>query len=99
MKQFGWLYTIFTHIPEWIVGIFHPLSKQLFQLRCSLGKSIENAKQGGNTAFRAENHTALIPVFTSLLQLPKQSLPASELSTTRLTDEGLTLLGAGTITT
>jgi hypothetical protein len=33
MKQFGWLYTVSTKIPEWIVALVHPLSTDLFKLR------------------------------------------------------------------
>jgi cytochrome P450 len=97
MKQFGWLYTIFTHIPELIVGIFHPLSKQLFGLRLQLSQSIKAAKS--TTAEARKCDSTLTPVFTSLIQSPRHPLPPSEISSSRLTDEGLTLLGAGTVTT
>jgi hypothetical protein len=33
MKQFGWLYQVSTHIPEWLVALVHPLTKELFKLR------------------------------------------------------------------
>lgn len=100
MKQFGWLYAVLTHIPEWVVGIFHPLSKQLFELRRNLSKSMEDAKQKEKIELMPEScHTSMTPVFTALLTSSKQSLPPSELSTARLTDEGLTFLGAGTVTT
>jgi cytochrome P450 len=96
MKQFGWLYTVFTRIPEWIVGLLHPLSKQLFRLRRDISLSIESARQ--HEPHNDLARTSLTPVFGSLLQSSKPALPESELSNARLTDEGLTLLGAGTVT-
>jgi cytochrome P450 len=100
MKQFGWLYTVLTHIPEWLVGIFHPLSKQLFELRRSIAKAIDDAKRKKKVEPMLESgHRPNAPVFAALLTSSKQPLSAPELSTSRLTDEGLTFLGAGTVTT
>lgn len=90
MKQFGWLYKLAMLIPKWLVSLIHPLTRDLFELR----RNISGKIQAGLTTVEKEtrNHS----IFHELL---RSNLPARELRLERLTDEGLTLIGAGTVTT
>jgi len=90
MKQFGMLYKLATMMPEWIVSLIHPLTKHLFELR----RSIVNKVQANHSSNENQSHHKSI--FEGLL---KSNLPPHELGIHRLADEGLTLIGAGTVTT
>jgi cytochrome P450 len=90
MKQFGWLYKLAMLIPEWLVSLIHPLTKDLFELRRSISDKVQTSRT--NEEKQAPNQS----IFLGLLQ---GNLPAHELRVERLTDEGLTLIGAGTVTT
>ncbi|TLD39236.1 MutS 4 [Venturia nashicola] len=92
MKQFGWAYVVLTRIPETLVGLFHPLSKALFKLRNGISNQVHTIKKiDGNSKLESRQ-----TIFHGLLS---SSLPESEKGTPRLTDEGLTIIGAGTVTT
>ena len=90
MKQFGLLYKLATLMPEWIVSLVHPLTKDLFELR----RNIASKVQASHTS--NENQKYPKSIFDGLLE---SNLPSHELGADRLTDEGLTLIGAGTVTT
>jgi len=90
MKQFGFLYKLATLMPEWIVSLIHPLTKRVFELR----RSIINKVQASHSNNKNQNRHKSI--FEGLLG---SDLPPHELDVHRLADEGLTLIGAGTVTT
>lgn len=90
MKQFGWLYKVAVRMPEWIVSLVHPLTRHLFDLRRSISEKV----QAGQIS--AEKGESSHSIFYGLQQ---SNLPSHELGVKRLTDEGLTLIGAGTVTT
>ncbi|KAF2419032.1 cytochrome P450 monooxygenase [Tothia fuscella] len=94
MKQFGWLYKASTTIPECIVALIHPLTRELFKLRRSISRQIKNIKIDHKPDNKATNNPQT--VFHGLLD---STLPPHELSTERLTEEALTIIGAGTVTT
>ncbi|KAF2144118.1 uncharacterized protein K452DRAFT_267281 [Aplosporella prunicola CBS 121167] len=98
MKQFGWLYTIMTHIPQKLVSIVHPLTKELFDVQNGITQQIEEIKSKGTEALsKAADTEAHAPTILHDI-LHSSKLPASELSNHRLTEEGFTLIGAGTVT-
>ncbi|GME40911.1 Cytochrome P450 [Neofusicoccum parvum] len=103
MKQFGWLYTILTCIPQKVVSIIHPLTKELFDVQNSITAQIEAIKSNRiptTTDPKPLSPTSDPPtILHSLLTTSPPPLPPSELSTPRLTEEAFTLLGAGTVTT
>ncbi|OJD36070.1 cytochrome p450 [Diplodia corticola] len=97
MKQFGWLYTILTCIPQRLVSIIHPLTKELFDVQNGITAQIEEIK-----ASKTKNPSpsdAPPTILHDLLANPNSRLPPPELATPRLTEEAFTLLGAGTVTT
>ncbi|KAF1987868.1 putative P450 monooxygenase [Aulographum hederae CBS 113979] len=101
MKQFGWLYRVLTAIPERLVGLLHPLTKQLFALQNGISAQIQEIKSqekspASNSAEEKEDAHRLT-IFHDLLQ--SNRLPPQELQTDRLAEEALTLIGAGTVTT
>ncbi|EKG10950.1 Cytochrome P450 [Macrophomina phaseolina MS6] len=100
MKQFGWLYAILTCIPQRLVSIIHPLTKELFDVQNSITAQIEDIKSGKSTITRKEHKKDSTPptILHDLLGT-KNNLPPPELTTPRLTEEAFTLLGAGTVTT
>ncbi|KAJ9665810.1 hypothetical protein H2201_004118 [Coniosporium apollinis] len=95
MKQFGWLYTFTQHIPQWLVALVHPLTKELFSLQNSISDQIHSIQTTPASAL-CEKPTDHPTIFHDLLS---SKLPPSELTLPRLTEEGLTLIGAGTVTT
>lgn len=104
MKQFPWAYIIFELIPPTLVSLIHPLTKRLLDIRGEIHVDIEQTKSISKTsnceASRAAQETSYDPDSTILhSMIAASSLPATELTTTRLVDEAFTLLGAGTITT
>ncbi|QDS67654.1 hypothetical protein FKW77_004780 [Venturia effusa] len=92
MKQFGWAYVLLTRLPEALVGLLHPLSRALFKLRNGISNQIRATKRIDAKADTDTRQT----IFHGLLF---GNLPESEKSAARLTDEGLTIIGAGTVTT
>ncbi|KAE9963141.1 hypothetical protein BLS_009608 [Venturia inaequalis] len=92
MKQFGWAYVVLTSIPQALVAFFHPLSRALFELRNGISNQVDTIKKIDSN-FKSQSRST---IFHGLLY---SSLPESEKGTLRLTDEGLTIIGAGTVTT
>ncbi|KAF2836666.1 cytochrome P450 [Patellaria atrata CBS 101060] len=113
MKQFPWLYTLFTTLPERLVALVHPLTKQLFDIRNGLSTQIDVfrstlchssqdvPKKDVPKKDVPKKDVEIFPHPTILHHLfsANTPLPPTELTTPRLTDESFTLLGAGTITT
>lgn len=100
MKQFGWLYSILTRIPQKLVSIIHPLTKELFDVQNGITAQIEDIKSDRSTADpRKPSKDSTPPTILHDLLTTKNNLPAPELTTPRLTEEAFTLLGAGTVTT
>ncbi|KAK7701576.1 hypothetical protein SLS57_011695 [Botryosphaeria dothidea] len=100
MKQFGWLYSILTRIPQKLVSIIHPLTKELFDVQNGITAQIEDIKSDSSTADpRKPSKDSTPPTILHDLLTTKNNLPAPELTTPRLTEEAFTLLGAGTVTT
>lgn len=94
MKQFGWLYGLLTMIPETLVSIVHPLTKKLFKLQSGIAAQIRQIEsQKRQNQERGSSHQT---IFHDLLS---SNLPPPEKSLPRLAEEGLTLVGAGTVTT
>lgn len=94
MKQFGWLYTVLTCIPQKLVSIIHPLTRDLFDVQNTITAQIEEIK-----ASKTKSLEARPTILYDLVVNPNNHLPPSELTTPRLTEEAFTLLGAGTVTT
>ncbi|KAF4544715.1 Cytochrome p450 [Lasiodiplodia theobromae] len=94
MKQFGWLYTVLTCIPQKLVSIIHPLTRELFNVQNSITAQIEEIKASNNKPLDTRP-----TILYDLVVNPNNHLPPSELTTPRLTEEAFTLLGAGTVTT
>ncbi|KAF2100410.1 putative cytochrome P450 [Rhizodiscina lignyota] len=94
MKQFGWAYRMLNVLPEAIISLLHPLTRQLINLRQSIAKQIRAVQDdlSGETKSEREHPTIFHQLLTS-------DLPPVELSLPRLTDEALTIIGAGTVTT
>ena len=103
MKQFSWLYTVLTVLPQRLVSLLHPLTRELFALRSSIANQIRfiqstthrsAEKDQADRSPSERNHQTLVGhlITTSLL-------PPHELTVPRLMDECLTLIGAGTVTT
>ena len=106
MKQFGSVYQLIMTIVPWLLPLLHPLSRKLERLRISkinlpyvhsprsseadLTRQIEAIRASPG---EAKSHRTF---FHSLLA---GDLPPHEKSTARLTDEALTIIGAGTVTT
>lgn len=105
MKQFGWLYTLLTHIPQTLVSIIHPLTKDLFDVQNAITAQIQQIRRANTDTSSSkppQKNDAPPTILHDLLQASSSStkpLPSSELTTPRLTDEAFTLLGAGTVTT
>ncbi|OCL07147.1 putative P450 monooxygenase [Glonium stellatum] len=103
MKQFGWLYTILTILPQRLVSLLHPLTRELFALQASIANQIRSIQSAAHQSTQKgqvdsspserEHRTLIDHLGTTHL------LPPNEITVTRLTDEGLTLIGAGTVTT
>jgi cytochrome P450 len=96
MKQFGWAYTILTWIPESLVALVHPLSRELFKLRRGIADKVEAAATDSKGC-QSEKSSKHRSIFHGLHEAG--TLPASEMTNLRLTEEGLTIIGAGTVTT
>ncbi|KAL1639847.1 hypothetical protein SLS58_007591 [Diplodia intermedia] len=101
MKQFGWLYTILTCIPQRLVSIIHPLTKELFDVQNSITAQIEELKARKSNPLSPNSSGDAPPtILHDLIANPNtHHLPPPELTTPRLTEEAFTLLGAGTVTT
>ena len=96
MKQFNWGYSFMkTFVPEWIVSLVHPLTRQLFNLQHGIFDQVSEIKQE-NSRTPYSKETAHATIFHDLLS---SKLPTSELTATRLTEEAITIIGAGTVTT
>ncbi|KIW03319.1 uncharacterized protein PV09_05530 [Verruconis gallopava] len=91
MKQFGWAYQLLMATFPWVLTRLHPLSRKLFQLRKRLKNQIEIIRSSVK-----DNRVSSRTLFHALLN---GDLPDAEKSPKRLTDEALTVIGAGTITT
>ena len=98
MKQFGWAYAVLSCVPEALVALLHPLSRELFKLRRSISEQVHAAATGipDEKSVDAES-TTRGSIFKGLFGT--NALPQEELSELRLTEEGLTIIGAGTVTT
>lgn len=94
MKQFGCAYRMLHLLPEAVIALLHPLTRQLIGLRQGIAKQIRDAE---NDLSMSEKHEQEHP--TIFHQVLTSDLPAAELSLPRLTDEALTIIGAGTVTT
>lgn len=95
MKQFGWLYTFTQYVPQWLVALVHPLTKELFELQNGIADQIHSIQTTPASAL-SEKPTDHPTIFHDLLS---SKLPPSGLTLPRLAEEGLTLIGAGTVTT
>lgn len=93
MKQFGWAYQALNLFPESLVAMLHPLTRQLFELRHGIGCQIKAVQKEFQDEKESREHTT---IFHEILA---SNLPPTELSLPRLTDEALTIIGAGTVTT
>lgn len=93
MKQFGWAYNLLECLPPSLVAMLHPLTRQLFDLRQWIERQIKAAQSEHSKSVKNDKSRT---IFHDLLA---SSLPARELSLHRLTDEALTIVGAGTVTT
>jgi cytochrome P450 len=109
MKQFGWMYPVIKRVADGWLGamvarLYKPLG-YLFDIRKSTDEAIETARSRADCCTSAEKSNVaatrlhLTSVIESLLSSSTHQLPATELTTARLTDECLTLLGAGSVTT
>ncbi|KAK5292441.1 putative P450 monooxygenase [Cryomyces antarcticus] len=100
MKQFGWLYSVMTLLPERLVSLLHPVTEQLFKLQNGIAKQVCDI-QAGTQPSNAEEKAGSAPPHPTILHdlLQNSKLPSSELTVPRLKEEGFTLLGAGTVTT
>jgi cytochrome P450 len=90
-------------VKEFIAWLYRP-AKELFYVRDETAKAIEAAKlrqlSAADKQLNRPNSSPPPPLIDSLLLNSKStSLPATDLTTARLTDELLTILLAGTVTT
>ncbi|KAK7530276.1 cytochrome P450 [Phyllosticta citribraziliensis] len=109
MKHVGFVYTLFTWLPQRLVALVHPLTKQLFDVQNSIDARIREAKASLSSASPSPSSSSAdktIPVCpapvveeeTTLLRCLLTAHPTLH-SGAALPDELFTLLGAGTLST
>ncbi|KAK8253440.1 cytochrome P450 [Phyllosticta capitalensis] len=107
MKQFGFIYTLFTHLPQRLVALVHPLTKQLFDVQNSIAARIQTTqaaldkgeKEQAKEEAKSHINTTTTPTPPTLLSHILTSHASLHASPRALTDELFTLLGAGTLST
>lgn len=106
MKQFGWAYPLVKRLADGLLGatlakLYKPLG-YMIDIQRSTEQAIVQARQRSTMKSDEKNFETeqiLIPLIESLFRSTTHQLPPAELTTARLADEGLTLLGAGSVTT
>lgn len=93
MKQFAWAYELLKLVPRSLVALIHPLTRILFEIQQGITDQIGRLRANAGTECKTASQR------TILQDLLSSKLPVEELSTVRLTEEAITLLGAGTVTT
>jgi len=99
MKHFGWAYQLSLCIPQRVVSWLHPITHVLFKMQNSIAKQIQQCitADHADSGVKAPDSGDAPTIFHDLLH--NSRLPSHELSQPRLTEEGITIIGAGTVTT
>ncbi|KAJ9613905.1 hypothetical protein H2200_002041 [Cladophialophora chaetospira] len=92
-KQMYWLFWLLLNTPEWIVKQLDVNASRFWQFKRDIATQIEEIRDGVNTSHEKAAHTT---IFHDMLN---SSLPEAEKRTSRLKDEGATVVSAGTVTT
>ncbi|KAI9778818.1 MAG: hypothetical protein M1839_007908 [Geoglossum umbratile] len=92
-KQFGWLLPVMKAMPEWLVKLTNPLMLSMIYFQKDLDTQIRAILDGENDEYKTSTHPT---IFHELLN---SDLGPEEKTLQRLSEEGQTVIGAGTITT
>ncbi|KAL2433865.1 Cytochrome P450 monooxygenase tpcC [Exophiala dermatitidis] len=92
-KNMYWVFWLILHIPDWLAKRLDPNASRYLQFKRDINTQIENIRSGYNTAHKTASHPT---IFHEILY---SSLPEAEKRTSRLADEGATVVSAGTVTT
>ncbi|KAK8172378.1 cytochrome P450 [Phyllosticta citrichinensis] len=109
MNHVGFIYTLFTWLPQQLVALVHPLTTQLFDVQNSIDARIREAKASlsstspSPSSSSAEKtipacHAPAVAEDAALLRYLLTAYPTLH-SGTALPDELFTILGAGTLST
>ncbi|KIW25414.1 hypothetical protein, variant [Cladophialophora immunda] len=92
-KQMYWLFWLVLNIPDWMAQKLDANASRYLQFKRDIKNQIENIRNGVDTSHKTASHPT---IFHEILD---SSLPAAEKRTSRLADEGATVVSAGAVTT
>ncbi|MCJ1391701.1 hypothetical protein MMC18_004566 [Xylographa bjoerkii] len=94
LMQFPWIFPIANLLPYWLVVRMDPNMANMLDGRTRIESQVQGITSGNEKHHKKETESPTI--FHDLFN---SDVPAAERSTQRLVDEGITLVGAGTVTT
>ncbi|MCJ1396993.1 hypothetical protein MMC11_000185 [Xylographa trunciseda] len=94
LMQFPWIFPIANLLPYWLVARMDGNVADLLERRSAIESQVQDITSG-----KEKRHKKEIQSPTVFHELFNSDVPASERSAQRLVDEGITLIGAGTVTT
>ncbi|MCJ1287369.1 hypothetical protein MMC26_006718 [Xylographa opegraphella] len=94
LMQFPWIFPIANLLPYWLVARMDSNVADMLDRRSAIESQVQDITSGNE-----KHHNKGIQSPTIFHDLFNSNVPAAERSTQRLVDEGVTLLGAGTVTT
>ncbi|MCJ1384873.1 hypothetical protein MMC17_007991 [Xylographa soralifera] len=94
LMQFPWIFPIANLLPYWLVARMDGNMADMLDRRSALESQVQGITSGNENYHKKQAETPTI-----FHELFNSDVPAAERSAQRLVDEGITLLGAGTVTT
>ncbi|MCJ1436172.1 hypothetical protein MMC27_005550 [Xylographa pallens] len=94
LMQFPWIFPLANLLPYWVVARMDSNMADLLDRRSAIESQVQGITSGNEKHYEKEIQSP-----TVFHELFNSDVPAAERSTQRLVDEGITLVGAGTVTT